>query len=126
MLDTYDEPMDDAWDLAHIIVADETRATAIAAALSRSQPISLTAPPASSYTEDIRRDWHQHDHTTDPFSLNDEATRIFERLGQRVRQAILLQEWDWGDRPPSSFASWLQARLDTLRNEAPDPRPATG
>jgi hypothetical protein len=105
---------DQAWELAKIIVHDETRATTIVAALAESQSVTLSSPPLSAYAVEIRRDWRLHGHDTDPAALAPDLEAIFDRLGPAVRNAVAQNEWDWGDHPPASFASWLEHDLDEL------------
>jgi hypothetical protein len=109
--------MDDlAWELARVIVRDETRATTVVAALADSHPVSQSTLPLSTYAGEIRREWRQRRHDVDPVSLEPAVTDIFDRLGRSVRAALARGEWDWGDHPPTSFASWLGRQLDDLRS----------
>jgi hypothetical protein len=107
---------DPAWDLASVIVEDETRATAVAAAMTHGESVTLTTLPLSAHADDIRRAWRQHGGEGEPPALEREVVVIFDRLGCRVREALARGGWDWGDRPPASFASWLTARLGELRD----------
>jgi hypothetical protein len=108
-------PMDDqAWELASVIARNETRATTIVAALAESQPVSLSSLPLSAYAAEIRWDWREFGKDTDPATLTDDLTVIFDRLGTAVRRAITEGDWDWGDHPPSSFALWLERTLSEL------------
>ena len=106
---------DQAWELASVIARNETRATTIVAALAESQPVSLSSLPLSAYTAEIRRDWRESGKDTEPAELTNDLTVIFDRLGLAVRTAVAQGDWDWGDRPPSSFALWLERTLDDLR-----------
>ena len=76
---------DQAWELAHVIARNETRATTIVAALAESQPVSLSSLPLSAYTAEIRRDWRDSGKDTDPAELTDDLAVIFDRLGTAVR-----------------------------------------
>jgi hypothetical protein len=107
---------DQAWELADVIARNETRATTIVAALAESQSVSLSSLPLSAYTAEIRRDWRESGKDTDPAELTDNLTVIFDRLGLAVRSAVARGDWDWGDRPPSSFALWLERTLSDLRD----------
>ena len=108
-------PMNDqAWELASVIARNETRATTIVAALAESQSVSLSSLPLSAYTAEIRRDWRESGKDTDPATLADDLTVIFDRLGTAVRTAVARGDWDWGDHPPSSFALWLERTLGEL------------
>ena len=106
---------DQAWELAHVIARNETRATTIVAALAESQPVSLSSLPLSAYTAEIRRDWRDSGKDTDPAELTDDLAVIFDRLGTAVRTALARGDWDWGDHPPSSFALWLERTLGDLQ-----------
>jgi hypothetical protein len=106
---------DQAWELAHVIAKDETRATTIVAALAESQPISLSSLPLSAYAAEIRRDWRGLGKDTDPATLAADLTAIFDSLGAAVRKALAQGDWDWGDHPPSSFTLWLDRKLSELR-----------
>jgi hypothetical protein len=109
-------PMDDqAWELASVIARNETRATTIVAALAESQSVSLSSLPLSAYAAEIRRDWREFGKDTDPATLLADLSVIFDRLGTAVRRAIAEGDWDWGDRPPSSFALWLERTLSELK-----------
>jgi hypothetical protein len=105
---------DQAWELARVIARNETRATTIVAALAESQPVTLTSLPLSAYTAEIRRDWRESGKDTDPAELADDVTVIFDLLGGAVRAAVARGDWDWGDRPPSSFALWVDRALGEL------------
>jgi hypothetical protein len=109
---------DQAWELAGVIARNETRATTIVAALAESQSVSLSSLPLSAYTAEIRRDWRESGKSTDPATLADDLTVIFDRLGVAVRTAVAQGDWDWGDHPPSSFALWLERTLAELRATA--------
>ena len=106
---------DEAWELAGVIARNETRATTIVAALAESQSVSLSSLPLSAYTAEIRRDWRESGKSTDPATLADDLTVIFDRLGVAVRTAVAQGDWDWGDHPPSSFTLWLDGALSELR-----------
>jgi hypothetical protein len=110
---------DAAWDLALVIVSDETRATAIAAAMTRGERVTLSALPLSAHGADISLAWRQQGATTEPAALDPDVSAILDRLGDVVRTALERYEWDWGDRPPASFASWLAAHLRRLRDTPP-------
>jgi hypothetical protein len=109
---------DQAWELATVIARNETRATTIVAALAESQPVGLSSLPLSAYKAEIRRDWRESGHDSDPASLADDLTGIFDRLGAAVRSAVARGDWDWGDHPPSSFALWLERTLGDLQATA--------
>ena len=79
---------DQAWELASVIARNETRATTIVAALAESQSVSLSSLPLSAYTAEIRRDWRESGKSTDPATLEDDLTVIFDRLGTAVRTAV--------------------------------------
>jgi hypothetical protein len=106
---------DQAWELASVIARNETRATTIVAALAESQSVTLSSLPLSAYAAEIRREWRESGKDTDPAALTADLTIIFDRLGTAVRTAVAQGDWDWGDRPPSSFALWLERTLDELR-----------
>jgi hypothetical protein len=106
---------DQAWELTKVIAHDETRATTIVAALAQSQSVTLSSLPLSKYAAEIRRDWRQHGHDTDPILLEPDTKAIFDRLGEAVQNAVAQGEWDWGDHPPASFATWLEHTLGELR-----------
>lgn len=109
-------PMDDqAWELANVIARNETRATTIVAALAESQPVTLSSLPLSAYAAEIRRDWREFGKDTDPAAFTADLTVIFDRTGIAVRKAVAEGDWDWGDRPPSSFALWLERTLSDLQ-----------
>jgi hypothetical protein len=107
---------DRAWELATVVAADETRATAIAASMTRGEPVTLSSLPLVSHTDEIRRAWRERGHEDDPRELESDVVEIFARLGDAVRDALERGEWDWGDHPPASFASWLSAGLLRLRD----------
>lgn len=104
----------EARNLARVIVHDETRATAIVAALAESETVTLSSLPLSAYAAEIRRDWRIRADGTDLQALGSELAEIFDRLGIVVRSAVADGEWDWGDHPPASFASWLEQTLRDL------------
>jgi hypothetical protein len=104
-----------AWELARVIVHDETRATTIVAALAESHPVTQSTPPLSRYAAEIRRDWRPRGLEVDPADLESAVTEIFDGLGKAVRAAVARGDWDWGDHPPTSFASWLGRQLDELQ-----------
>ena len=106
-----------AWELATVIAADETRATAVTASMTRGAPVTLSELPLAGHTADIRRAWRERGHEDEPRELEPEVVAIFERLGDVVRDAKDRGEWDWGDHPPASFASWLSAGLLRLRDQ---------
>ena len=106
---------DQAWEMANVIVHDETRATTIVAALAAYQSLSLSSPPLSAYAAEMGREWRLHGHETDPATFADDLETIFDGLGTAVRNAVRQGEWDWGDYPPASFASWLERQLAELR-----------
>jgi hypothetical protein len=105
---------DQAWELASVITRNETRATTIVAALAESQSVTLSSLPLSAYAAEIRREWRESGKDTDPAELTADLTLIFDRLGLAVRRAVAQGDWDWGDRPPSSFALWLERTLSEL------------
>ena len=106
---------DQGWQLARIVVHDETRATAIVAAMAESTVVRLSAPPLSAYAAEIRRDWRlRTGRELDVDRLAPDVDAAFADLGGRVRTAIREGEWDWGERPPASFASWLERELAEL------------
>ena len=107
---------DQAWELARVIARNETRATTVVAALAESQPVSLSSLPLSAYEAEIRRDWREAGKDTDPATLADDLTLIFDRLGVAVRTAVARGDWDWGDHPPSSFALWVERALGELHD----------
>ena len=106
---------DQAWELASVIARNETRATTIVAALAASQSVSLSSLPLSAYAAEIRWDWRESGKETDPAALTADLSVIFDRLGTAVRKALAQGDWDWGDRPPSSFALWIEGTLSELR-----------
>jgi hypothetical protein len=107
---------DQAWELAKVIVHDETRATTIVAALAASRSVRLSSPPLAAYAAETRREWRLRAHDTDPVTLAADLETIFDRLGMAVRNAVTHGEWDWGDHPPASFASWLEHQLAELHD----------
>ena len=116
----YAQPVDDsAWELARLIVGDETRATALAAAFVRAQPVGLELLPLSAFDSEIRREWSQRGHMVAIDALAAALGPILERLGARARDAFTSEGRDWGDHPPASFASWLGVRLAEV-GELPD------
>src|SRR3954454_4194026 len=106
---------DQASAVANVIARNETRAPTIAAALAESQPVTLSSLPLSAYTAEVRRDWRESGHDTDPAALTDDLTVIFARLGSAVRSAVARADWHWGDHPPISFALCLERTLENLR-----------
>ena len=106
---------DRAWELATVICRNETRATTIVAALAESRPVTLSSLPLSAYAAEIRRDWRLTGHDGDPAALAPDLRVIFDLVGGSVRRAVANGEWDWGDRPPASFALWLERSLAELR-----------
>ena len=98
-----------------MIVHDETRATTIAAALAAYQSLSLSSPPLSAYVAEMGREWRLDAHDTDPATFADDLEKNFDGLGTAVRNAVRRGEWDWGDYPPASFASWLEHQLAEMR-----------
>ena len=106
--------MDDtAWELARLIVSDETRATALASAFSRCQPVGLGLLPLSAFDGEIRREWALRGGEGID-AVAPALGSILEHLGANAREAFAREGRDWGDHPPASFASWLQLRLAEL------------